>query len=434
MIAMNVSHFFKICLFICIFLIPFQGYTITGFGFKTEDDKLNANIAVLKCIQSLSSKKNLKEKKIVINGKNLFITIFTSNFSNLSLSIGFSKTMSDANIKQGIEDKKIWATRDATKPIKQNEEYFYYAKTKKTEPFRFRVRFKPLKMIPSIAYFSSCRAHGPLRLLDQQRKVKLVLHGLGYAHNTSEINQQIRLVGKKRGISEHLWKYISSPSRKYHTYMSSDPFAFNKIKLFVIEVSSRKVLYTDSDPKIVEPTYFHVNCLRRQLFEKVKGGADFLKTLTDTSRTEEEKDLKSRLWKFTTNKTDSKPFPARPKGLLKYAADHIKMKIMTQDEIIEGIREIAQSIGGRAPILLVPHIDIVTEDGREIIDRALINSAVSRVKEELGDRFHVFRQGDLVRMHGQKNALLEDTVHYNPDFIPVVADAMYKKIQTALAH
>jgi len=241
----------------------------------------------------------------------------------------------------------------------------------------------------NICIIGSCRIEKPL-----QKHGHKSICGLNkqFVHNSVEIIQRINFL-KGNLFPDNLINYIFRVSIDQSKFK---PVDFDKIDLFIIEVSTLKNIkyneYSLQDNKLSEEIE------KNTKFENNKELINFLEksnnvTKNDIDSTEEFFDI----------------------------AKNIKLSYQTYELLKKDIIEILNLLG--KPVLFVNHINVKV-NGEYIERRNLLSKYMNQLSTEL--KFDIFNPNEIIEKYGE-NKMLDDVNHYSEYGEDIIGEYLLNK-------
>ncbi len=218
----------------------------------------------------------------------------------------------------------------------------------------------------TVSGIGSCRIFTPLNLMKRRDHIA-VGHEKAewYTHSTHDVLQKLDVMNGTVEVTPAILPLLVHGIEKYHADVARPNF-YEGTDVFVVEIASIKI-YT------AEGWYLQQWCVRD--------------ALTDTADNVEAAAIAGRA----------------------------EMHVQTRDDLVTGMTDIAKKL--QRPVIFVPHVNVVKDDGSHIPERALIRDAMQTVAER--GVAQMFDPTPYVYEAGYDTAMV-DSGHYRPDFELVI--------------
>lgn len=257
------------------------------------------------------------------------------------------------------------------------------------------------KGLTTVTVFGSCRVFTPIQILHKAGRLTLGNSEVyGYTHYTTEIIQQIKFISGAVAAPVRLRPYMNIPPRWQPKPPRPVQEIFAATDLFVIEVSSIRVVR-------YKAMFLQINRVRELLNENLANPEHWVRQIM--------------------GRTESTVIPPVDFTDPVKAEVYNGVKIYEQDEaeIVKGLGVLSSMLGKK--ILFVSHFNTDYEC-RPIPQRTVIVDALTKFAGKTGHAF--FDPTEMVKTAGIKTAL-KDLGHYNPEFEPVASEALAAAIEAA---
>ena len=261
--------------------------------------------------------------------------------------------------------------------------------------------------ITTLSVLGSCRVYDPSKLLETTGRARLNQQNIfGFVHNSREVLQQLGILTGATPVPRRLRPFLNIGEKWDWQPRSTDSaldYKFARTDCFIVEVSSIRLLR-------FKAMYLQLNRTRELLADNP----------------EIDKAWWTPLIKDGRNNPEAYPVADQPAVHREIVAE-LSCAEQTGREVLRDAIAIAEILP--RPVLFVSHFN-VTESGRPIKQRQMIVDALGGLPRRNGIGF--LDPTDLVLAEGPVKAL-KDGAHYNPDFLPKLAELLEGRVAALLA-